>query len=497
MRYNSTRNNDQCFSASECIIKGLADDGGLFIPKELDGVHFDYNVFIGKHYSDIAQSVLGAFMSDFTPQQIAYCARSAYNTAHFETDDIFTLKDIGTFGYLELFRGQTVAFKDAALSVMPYLMQCAKENTGEKRTTVILTATSGDTGKAALEGFKDADGIQIIVFYPYGGVSQLQLMQMLTQEGANTSAVAVRGNFDTVQSAVKRIFTDGMLKERGLNDRYFLSSANSINISRLIPQIVYYYYAYVKAIERGRVKTGETVNFVVPTGNFGNILAGYYAMRTGLPVKKLICASNENNVLTDFFLTGRYDKNRPFKKTISPSMDILISSNLERLIYEMTGKDDAALFALMQDLSRYGAYATDKNSAVFDAFYGGYATEAEIRAAIKKSYEKYGYVIDTHTACGYKVYQDYVRETQDGAYAVILSTASPYKFSQDVLSAISGTYEDDGVKAMHKLSALSCEPLPTQIAGIEKKPMKKETVIDADEMENTILSIINGEARHV
>jgi threonine synthase len=322
-------------------------------------------------------------------------------------------------------------------------------------------------------------------------------MQMLTQEGANTNAVAVRGNFDDVQSAVKRIFTDDVLDKNALSDKYFLSSANSINISRLIPQIVYYYYAYVKSVEQGSVKAGQAVNFVVPTGNFGNILAGYYAMRTGLPVKKLICASNENNVLTDFFLTGEYDKNRPFKKTISPSMDILISSNLERLIYEISGKDDAKLVELMKELSACGKYTTDRDSAIFGAFYGGYATEAEIYDAIKESYDKYGYVIDTHTACGYKVYKDYVRETKDDAYTVILSTASPYKFSQDVLAAVNGVREADGVKAMYRLSALTGEPVPDAVNGIEKRPMKEQTVIDVKDMTRTVLAIVKGEAGHV
>lgn len=498
MLYNSTRNKSQCFSASECILKGLADDGGLFVPQNLDNVVFDYKEYIGKDYIAVAKNILSAFMTDFTQEQIAYCAGNAYNFSHFETEEIFTLKNIGRFGYLELFRGKTLAFKDAALSVMPYLMQCAKENTGEKRTTVILTATSGDTGKAALEGFKDAAGIKIIVFYPYEGVSQLQLKQMLTQEGANTHAIAVRGNFDDVQSAVKQIFTDKELEKNGMSDQYFLSSANSINISRLIPQIIYYYYAYVKAIEQGSIKSGEAVNFVVPTGNFGNILAGYYASLTGLPIKKLICASNENNVLTDFFMTGRYDKNRPFKKTISPSMDILISSNLERLIYEIVGKDDSKLTALMKDLTLRGSYFTAKNSPVFEMFYGGYATETDICAAIRESYDKDGYVIDTHTACGYKVYMDYVRDTHDTTYSVILSTASPFKFSQNVLASIKNINVRDGVKAMYQLSALTGVPLPAALEDIEKRAAKEERVIDTKDMTQTILSIISdGEPHHV
>jgi len=488
--YHSTRSAEQRYTASECILKGLSDDGGLFVTDDMDVIDFDYKDFLGKDYRFIATKILSVFFSDFTPAQIEYCVENAYNTHNFDTEDIFTLSTLGDFSYLELYSGKTIAFKDAALSILPHLMKCAKENTGEKRKIVILTATSGDTGKAALEGFKDAEGIDVIVFYPYLGVSKLQLLQMMTQEGNNVASIAVKGNFDDTQTGVKEIFSDeefnAKLNEKGI----VLSSANSINIGRLIPQIVYYYYSYIKLIENGTLKAGDSINFVVPTGNFGNILAAYYAYKTGLPIHKLICASNDNNVLYDFFMSGVYNKNRDFVKTISPSMDILISSNLERLIYEISGKNQETLRALMSSLKTDGKYEIDRTDPVLDLFYGGYATENETLEAIRDSYNHYDYLIDTHTATAFKVYNDYKKETGDATHTVIVATASPFKFSKDVYGAVSDeTYFDD-IEYMYALSRLTHVAIPIAVDGIEKRPAKKEMIIEKEAMRESIEQII-------
>lgn len=487
--YNSTRNHSIKTSSSDCILKGLSEDGGLFVTDDIDQITFDYNEFTGKGYRNIATKILSAFLSDFSAEQIDYCVNNAYNTENFESDEIFTLNTLDKFSFLELYRGKTIAFKDAALSILPHLMKCAKDNMHEKRKIVILTATSGDTGKAALEGFKNTD-TDVIVFYPHNGVSKLQLLQMLTQEGENVFSIALEGNFDDAQNSVKEIFNDRQYNSK-LNDmNVVLSSANSINIGRLIPQIVYYYYSYTKLIENGTIKSGDPINFVVPTGNFGNILAGYYAYKTGLPIHKLICSSNENHVLYDFFESGVYNKNREFVKTISPSMDILISSNLERLIYEMTGRDDVKLSALMESLKTTGTYSMDKNNPAFKLFYGGYATEDEIREAIKTLYEKYHYLIDTHTATGYKVYHDYAADTSDTTHTVILSTASPFKFSKDVLGAISDETHNDDVEYMYALSKRTGVKIPASVDHIEDRAAKKEIVINKEDMRNTIMQII-------
>ena len=490
--YHSTRS-EEPFSPSACILEGLSEEGGLFVTDAVEDIRFDWRQFLGKGYQAIAKAVFSAFFTDFSPAQISYCVENAYNTRNFETEDIFTLANFEDFSCLELFRGRTIAFKDAALSALPHLMKCAKENCGETRRIAILTATSGDTGKAALEGFRNAEGIDVLVFYPYGGVSRLQLLQMLTQEGNNVSTTAVRGNFDDAQTAVKEIFNDKEFNEALNQQGVVLSSANSINIGRLIPQIVYYYHAYVKLVEKQIIPAGEPVNFVVPTGNFGNILAGYYAAKTGLPVGKLICSSNDNNVLTDFFQKGVYDKNRPFRKTISPSMDILISSNLERLLYEIEGKDTRAVQEKMAALSQKGVYEIDLNSPVLERFYGGYATEEEIRGAIRDCYEKHRYLMDTHTATGYKVLADYRRETGDTTHSVILSTASPFKFAKDVYQAVfPGTYESD-VDYMYALQDKSGVPIPAVVDGIEKRPAKKETVIEKTELRDEIQRRIGRE----
>ena len=485
--FNSTRDRNNRLTPSQAIIKGLSDDGGLFVPEFIDDVHFDYSEFIGKPYNYIAKKILSAFL-DFSKEQIDYCVDTAYSTENFETEEIFTVADVeDEMSILELFRGRTIAFKDCALSILPLLLQCAKENVGDDDDVLILTATSGDTGKAALEGFHDVDGIDVIVYYPYRGVSRLQLLQMLTQEGSNVKSYAVRGNFDDTQTGVKEIFNDSdfaeELAERGIK----LSSANSINIGRLLPQVVYYYHAYARLVERGKIKAGDEINFVVPTGNFGNILAGYYAKRTGLPVKTLVCASNDNNVLYDFFESGVYDRNREFKKTISPSMDILISSNLERLIYHMHDEDDAAVRALMADLSGQGRYEVrDDAMKKAEGFVGGYATEDDIRKVIRDVYENDGYLMDTHTAAGYKVYLDTKKD--DGTYSVVLSTASAYKFSKDVYKAIFGEVDEDvdDVEFMYRLREKTGVKIPAVVDGIENFERREEEVITAEDMRDSI-----------
>lgn len=490
--FNSTRDKNNKLTPSQAIIKGLSDDGGLFVPEFLDNVKFDYKDFIGKSYNYIAKTILGQFL-DFSKEQIDYCVDKAYSLDNFENENIFNVVDVEDgLSILELFTGNTIAFKDCALSILPLLLNCAKENENDKDDVLILTATSGDTGKAALEGFHDIDGIDVIVYYPYKGVSRLQLLQMLTQKGNNVKSYAVKGNFDDTQNGVKEIFNDSEfakeLKKYGVK----LSSANSINIGRLLPQVVYYYHAYVRLIEQGKIKDGDKVNFIVPTGNFGNILAGYYAYLTGLPVNKLICASNDNNVLFDFFKTGVYDKNREFKKTISPSMDILISSNLERLIYHMYNGDDKKVTELMSKLSKDGKYKVDEEyMANANNFIGGYASEDEIREAIKYVYENDHYLMDTHTAAGYKVYKD---TKEDDTYSVLLSTASAYKFSKDVYHSIfdDDVKASDDVEYMYKLNEKTNVKIPKAVDNIENFERREEEVITKDEMRDSIIKYIEG-----
>lgn len=490
--FNSTRNIDNKLTPSQAIIKGLSDDGGLFVPEFLKDVKFDYKEFIGKSYNYIAKKILGAFL-DFSEEQIDYCVDTAYSLNNFETKDIFNVVEVEkNLSVLELFTGNTIAFKDCALSILPLLLNCAKENEKDKDNVLILTATSGDTGKAALEGFHDVEGIDVIVYYPYKGVSRLQLLQMLTQKGNNVKSYAVKGNFDDTQNGVKEIFNDTEFCEELKKYGVKLSSANSINIGRLLPQVVYYYHAYARLIENKKIKEGDKVNFIVPTGNFGNILAGYYAYLTGLPVNKLICASNDNNVLFDFFKSGIYDKNREFKKTISPSMDILISSNLERLIYHMYNGNDKKVSELMEKLSKDGKYTVDKEYMEnADNFIGGYATEDEIREAIKYVYENDGYLMDTHTAAGYKVYKD---TKEDDTYSVLLSTASPYKFSKDVYHSIfdGEVKANDDVEYMYKLNEKTGVKIPNPVNDIEHFDRREEEVITKEDMRKSIIKYIEG-----
>ena len=491
--YTSTRNNKLSLSASECILKGLSDDGGLFVPEQLQSVSFSIEELCGMDYRQLAKTILSSYLDDFSDEQTETCVSRAYNTDNFETDEIFPLVHRDGFSILELFTGRTLAFKDAALSVLPHLMNCAKDNTGESRKITILTATSGDTGKAALEGFRDAEGIDVLVFYPYKGVSELQQLQMLTQKGSNVFAFAFSGNFDDTQTAVKKVFSDTSFAEELDSEGTMLSSANSINIGRLLPQIVYYYYSYIKLVSSGRIKTGDKINFAVPTGNFGNILAGYYAKMSGLPINKLICASNDNNVLSDFFTDGTYDSCREFRRTISPSMDILISSNLERLVYEILGRSSLKTAEMMDSLKADGSYSLDFSSAVFDDFAGGFASEDEIRSSLREAYQTEGYLLDTHTACAYKVYKDYIKATGDTSYTVILSTASPFKFAEDVYKSIFSTDADDEQTYIKMLSEKTGVCIPDVIKGIEDLPRAEEKIVSSENITQIIKKAISRE----
>ncbi|MCC8014974.1 MAG: threonine synthase [Eubacterium sp.] len=480
--YKSTRGDKNLITASNAILKGIADDGGLYIPTEIPKMDFKLEDALNMNYKELAYEVLKLVLNDFTKDELMACINGAYDEK-FDTELIAPLKETSDCGVLELFHGKTIAFKDMALSILPYLLKTAAKKNGEDRQIVILTATSGDTGKAALEGFADVEGTGIIVFFPQDGVSDVQRKQMVTQEGKNTCVVGIKGNFDDCQTAVKKAFTDKELKAELAEKGYVFSSANSINIGRLAPQIVYYFYAYCQMIKAGRLKLGEKLNFVVPTGNFGNILAGYYAREMGLPVNKLVCASNENKVLFDFFTTGEYDAKREFILTSSPSMDILISSNLERLLYHICGDTDLVR-EKMNALSSEGKYDFDLGSC---GFVGEYSSEAEVFETIKSVFEKEGYVLDTHTAVAYSAFKKYTAETGDNTPAVVVSTASPFKFAKDVLSAIDKKYEGlDPFKAVEVLSEVSGTEVPKPIKGIDKRPVLHDICIDRQDIQSFV-----------
>jgi len=442
--YNSTRNKQETATASQAILKGLATDGGLFVPQSIPALDKTVEELSKMSYQEVAYEVMKLYITDFTEEELKNCINRAYDSKFDTTEIAPMVKKDGAY-YLELFHGSTIAFKDMALSILPHLLTTSAKKNGVKNEIVILTATSGDTGKAALAGFADVEGTSIIVFYPKNGVSPIQEKQMITQKGANTKVVGITGNFDDAQSGVKAMFNNKELAERMDKAGYQFSSANSINIGRLVPQIVYYVYAYSRLVKNGEIKAGDKMNVVVPTGNFGNILAAYYAKNMGLPIEKLICASNDNKVLFDFFQTGTYDKNREFILTTSPSMDILISSNLERLIYKIAGNDADKCADLMKALSTTGVYnITDDMKANLTDFVGGYTDEAKTAATIKAVYDKEGYIMDTHTAVAAGVYKDYVAKTGDQTPTVIASTASPYKFTRSVMNAIDSKYDEKG-----------------------------------------------------
>ena len=481
MFYHSTRSAAATVDSAQAVLKGLAPDGGLYMPERLP--QFDWEKCLAGSSQEMATQILSALLPDI-PDMRELVAK-AY-TGKFETEDLTPTVTVGDFSVLELFRGPTSAFKDVALSMLPQLLTAAKREKGMEKDILILTATSGDTGKAALEGFHDVEGIRICVFYPHGGVSQVQRAQMVTQEGNNVAVCAVRGNFDDAQTGVKNIFAACQGKELP----YALSSANSINIGRLAPQIMYYFRAYRDLLDAGKIKLGDEVNFSVPTGNFGDILAGYLAKKLGLPVGKLLCASNANNVLTDFIRTGTYDKRRPLLKTTSPSMDILVSSNLERLLYLLSG-DTELVAELMQKLNTEGAYTVPENllAAIQAEFRAGCCDDAQASATISTVFGKYQYLCDPHTAAGWFVAEDYVNQTGDTRPMVVLSTASPYKFPAAVLDAIGGDCSGDEFGQMARLEELSAMPIPENLASLQGKPERHTDVIDKEEMLEYVLAL--------
>ncbi len=481
--YHSTRNSDATVTASQAILQGLSKEGGLFVPDHIPALEKSLTELSKMTYQEVAYEVMKLMLSDFTEDELKTCINNAYDSK-FDTDKIAPLVKAEGAYYLELFHGRTIAFKDMALSILPHLMTTAAKKNDVKNEIVILTATSGDTGKAALEGFASVPGTRIIVFYPKNGVSAIQEKQMVTQKGANTFVVGIKGNFDDAQTGVKKMFGDKELAALLDANGFQFSSANSINIGRLVPQMVYYVYAYAQLLASGAIGDGEEINVVVPTGNFGNILAAYYAKEMGLPIKKFICASNDNKVLFDFFTTGTYDKNREFILTTSPSMDILISSNLERLIYKIAGEDAEANAAFMKSLNTEGKYSiTEEMKAKLSDFFGGYATEQKTADIIKKIYDNCGYVIDTHTAVAAYVYEQYKETTGDNAKTVIASTASPYKFTRSVMAAIAPEKADDEDFALvDALSALSKVEIPDAIAEIRTADILHKTVCEVDDM---------------
>ena len=489
--YKSTRDAEKTVTASQAILKGLADDGGLFVPGSIPKLPVSLGELKEMTYQEIAYTVMKEFLTDFTEEELKSCIAKAYDSK-FDTEEIAPLAKVEDAYYLELFHGATIAFKDMALSILPHLLTTSAKKNQVKNEIVILTATSGDTGKAALAGFADVEGTKIIVFYPKNGVSRVQELQMVTQKGDNTSVVAIHGNFDNAQSGVKAMFENKEL-EKELNEAgYQFSSANSINIGRLVPQVVYYVYAYAKLLQNEEIAEDEEINVVVPTGNFGNILAAYYAKNMGIPIAKLICASNENKVLYDFFQTGTYDRNREFVLTTSPSMDILISSNLERLIYKISGEDARKDTDLMTELKTKGSYAiTGEMKANLADFAAGYATEEQVAKTIHDIYEDTGYVMDTHTAVAATVYKAYREDSKDDRKTVIASTASPYKFAGSVMSAIDPKYKgQDDFKLIEELQKVSGTELPNAIKEIMNAEIRHNTECDVDQMEQTVKSIL-------
>ena len=481
MRYHSTRNESVFVDSAQAVLEGLAPDGGLYMPEGLPA--FDWQACLKGSSIQMSTQILSALLPDIP--DMPELVRRAY-TGKFETEDLTPTVPVGSFSMLELFRGPTSAFKDVALSMLPQLLTAAKAVKGQEKDILILTATSGDTGKAALEGFRDVPGIRICVFYPDGGVSQVQRAQMVTQEGENVAVCAVRGNFDDAQTGVKNIFAAC----QGRDLPVALSSANSINIGRLAPQIMYYFRAYRDLLDAGKIHLGDEVNFSVPTGNFGDILAGYLAKRLGLPVGALICASNANNVLTDFIRTGTYDRRRPLLKTTSPSMDILVSSNLERLLYLLSG-DTKLVAGLMRELNTQGVYTVPAQllEKIQSQFWAACCDDARAAEIIGRVYKEDGYLCDPHTASGWAAAEDYVAETGDNRPMVVLSTASPYKFPAAVLTAIGGDTSGDEFTQMARLSQITGVPVPKNLASLQGKPEKHTQVIDKDKMLSFVLSL--------
>ena len=500
MQYNSTRNNNIKVSSAMAIKQGLSEEGGLFVPENFPKVELAEIADLSKKsYNERAYFVLNKFLTDFSAEDLKNCIASAYTKEKFGTDAIAPVYKLDNSVYfLELWHGPTCAFKDMALQILPHFLTTSMRMTNEEKEIIILVATSGDTGKAALEGFKDVNGTRIIVFYPDNGVSEIQKLQMVTQRGNNVSVAAVKGNFDDAQSGVKKIFTDNEYKALLDKNGFKLSSANSINWGRLVPQIVYYFSAYADMLASGEIALGEEINVVVPTGNFGNILASYYAKKMGLPIKKFICASNENNVLTDFIKTGVYDKTRQFHTTISPSMDILISSNLERFLYDLSDGDDKLITDLMTKLNTEGKYEVpaDIKAKMQELFDADCCDDKETMASIKKTFSESGYVMDTHTAVGKCVYDKYVQKSGDNAKTVIASTASPFKFNQSVLIAledynfVAGKDEFELLDLLEKKSGMK---IPQSLAELKDRTPIFDTVVEKEEMANTVSDFLKVE----
>ena len=491
LMYQSTRSEGTKVTASQAILKGLADDGGLFVPVSIPKLDVSLEDISKMTYQETAYEVMKLFFTDFTENELNTCIERAYDSK-FDTKEIAPLVKKSDAYYLELFHGATIAFKDMALSILPHLLTTSAKKNNIKNEIVILTATSGDTGKAALAGFADVEGTSIIVFYPKNGVSKIQERQMVTQKGANTKVVGITGNFDDAQSGVKAMFNNKELAKVMDEHGYQFSSANSINIGRLVPQVVYYVYSYTRLLANGDIKAGEKVNFVVPTGNFGNILAAFYAKNMGVPVGKLICASNENKVLYDFFETGVYDRNREFILTSSPSMDILISSNLERLIFRIAGDDAKKTADMMDALKTTGKYTiTDEMKLKLADFTGGWASEEDTAKEIKRVFDETGYVMDTHTAVASSVYHTYKEKTNDDTKTIIASTASPYKFGTSVMSAIDKKYEGmDDFALIDELCKTSGVKIPNAVEEIRTAPVLHDTVCETKDMQKTVEKIL-------
>ncbi len=487
MNYNSTRDSGCIVTAAQAIAQGISQEGGLFVPETLPALsRDDLKKMVGMSYNEKAKMVLSRFLTDFTSEELDFCVDNAYNDRKFDSANISEISRVGESAYLlELWHGPTCAFKDMALQLLPYLMTTSSRKTAPDKEIVVLVATSGDTGKAALEGFADVPHTRMLVFYPENGVSEMQKLQMTTQSGENVSVCAIKGNFDDAQSGVKKIFTDPVIEAELAKNGQMFSSANSINWGRLVPQIVYYIAAYTTLVEQGEIEMGETVNVTVPTGNFGNILAAYYAKLMGLPFGKLICASNRNRVLTDFIRTGVYDRNRDFYTTTSPSMDILISSNLERLLYQLCGRDDAVIRDWFGKLASDGKYTvSDSVKEKLQAdFWGGFCDDTQTAATIRKTFEEYGYLCDTHTAVAIKVYQDYAAETGDMTKCIIASTASPYKFNDAVLTAISDEeIPSDPFEQAEMLSRISGTTPPVSLMELKTKKVRFTDSVEKQQM---------------
>ena len=490
--YHSTRNSEETATASEAILKGLTSDGGLFVPDSIPKLNVSLEDLTQMSYQEIAYAVMKEFLTDFTEEELKTCINNAYDSK-FDTEEIAVTKKVDGAYYLELFHGATIAFKDMALSILPHLLVTSARKNNVKNEIVILTATSGDTGKAALAGFADVPGTKIIVFYPKSGVSPIQEKQMVTQKGDNTYVIGIKGNFDDAQTGVKKMFSNKELA-KVMNDNGFqFSSANSINIGRLVPQVVYYVKAYADLLKQGALKAGEPMNVVVPTGNFGNILASYYAKQMGIPIGKFVCASNKNKVLFDFFETGKYDRNREFYVTTSPSMDILISSNLERMIYRIAGNDAKQCAKFMAALTKDGEYViTDAMKAELSEFFGAFGSEEETAVKIKEVYDKEGYVMDTHTAVAAVAYDKYKAATgDDKTPTVIASTASPYKFTRSVMDAIYPAYDaEDDFELVDELNKVSKTAIPKAIEEIRTAPVLHDTVCETAGMEDEVKKIL-------